>query len=145
MKIVICGSIDFTPQIVTAADFLRAAGHEVEVPRLTQRIIAGELTYEEFLKEKAAHGDGIFRTAEPGGLIRRYYRLIAEAAAILVINAEKRGVAGYIGANTFLEIGFAHALQKKIYLLNPPAQGYYDDELAEIAPLIIFGNLELIK
>lgn len=145
MKIVICGSVDFSPQIAAAAEFLREKGDAVEVPRLTEKIIAGDIQYEDFLKEKAERGDGVFRQAEEGSLIRRYYHLIEQADAVLIINAEKKGIAGYIGANTFLEIGFAHVLEKNIYLFNPPAKGSYDDELAEIAPIVINGNLELIK
>ncbi|MDD3285761.1 MAG: hypothetical protein PHG95_03995 [Patescibacteria group bacterium] len=144
MKIVICGSVDFSPQIAAAAAFLGERGHEVTVPLLTQKIMDGEVGYEDFLQEKADRGDGVFRRAESGSLIRRYYHLIEKADAVLIVNEEKKGIAGYIGANTFLEIGFAHALDKKIYLLNPPADGNYNDELAEISPVIINGDLKLI-
>ncbi len=145
MKIVICGSVDFTPEIAAAAAVLSTAGHSVEVPRLTQRIMAGEISYADFLQEKQANGDGIFRAAEPGSLIRRYYDLIKEADAVLILNATKKGVDGYIGANTFLEIGFAHVLNKQLYLLNPWAPGTYNDELVEINPTVIKGDLSLIK
>ena len=145
MKIVICGSVDFTPEIAAAAAVLSKAGHSVEVPRLTQRIMAGELSYEDFIKEKQAHGDGVFRQAEEGSLIKRYYQLIQAADAVLIVNATKKEIDGYIGANTFLEIGFAHVLDKRLYLLNPWAPGPYEDELAEINPTVINGDLSLIK
>lgn len=145
MKIVICGSIDFSPQIVAAADFLTKAGHSVEVPRLTQKIMAGEISYDDFMAAKASKGDIAFRQAEPGSLIKRYYELIRAAEAVLIINATKHGVAGYIGANTFLEIGFAHVLDKKLFLINPPAPGNYSDELAEIAPVVLNGDLNLLQ
>jgi len=47
---------------------------------------------------------------------RRYYEIIKECDAILVLNLEKNKIKNYIGGNTFLEMGFAHVLNKKIYL-----------------------------
>ncbi len=92
MKIVICGSVDFTPEIAAAAAVLSNAGHSVEVPRLTQRIMTGEISYADFLQEKEVNGDGVFRAAESGSLIRRYYDLIKEADAVLIVNATKKSV-----------------------------------------------------
>jgi nucleoside 2-deoxyribosyltransferase len=145
MKIVICGSVNFTPEIIKSATELEAAGHQVEIPRLSEKIRVGEISFDDFLQEKEAKGDGAFRADEPSSLIRRHYHLIEQADAILVINATKNGIEGYIGANTFLEIGFAHALEKKIYLLNPWAKANYSDEITEINPLVIKGDLNLIK
>lgn len=54
-----------------------------------------------------------------GGLIRRYYDEIKEADAVLLMNVPKRGISGYIGGNAFLEYGFAHVLDKIIYLMFP--------------------------
>ncbi|MDD2680691.1 MAG: hypothetical protein PHE20_01145 [Patescibacteria group bacterium] len=145
MKIVICGSVNFTPEIIKSATELESLGHQVQVPRLSEKIRAGEIAFADFLEEKEAKGDAAFRAQEPGSLIRRYYHLIEQADAILVVNATKNGVEGYIGVNTFLEIGFAHALEKKIYLLNPWAEANYSDEIKEISPVIIRGDLSLIK
>ena len=94
---------------------------------------------------KEERGDGVYREAAGESLIRRYYKLIEASDAVLIVNAEKKGVSGYIGANTFLEIGFAHVLDKKIYLLNLPAPGSYNDEIKEINPVIINGDYSLIK
>jgi hypothetical protein len=46
---------------------------------------------------------------------------------ILVANFEKRGIKGYIGANTFAEIAVAFASGKAIYLLAPPPEAYADE------------------
>lgn len=145
MKIVICGSIDFTEKIKEFADKLIEIGHEVEIPRYSQKIVNGDLTMEEFLKVKNERGDFEFRQQSNEDLILRYYNLINETDAILVINMDKKGIENYIGGNTFLEMGFAHVLGKKIYLYNDIPQMMYTDEIKAMAPMIILENLELIK
>jgi len=48
--------------------------------------------------------------------------------------------------NTFLEMGFAHVNNKKVFLLNPiPTKVPYVDEIQAMTDKIINGNLELIK
>ena len=145
MKIVICGSINFTPQIKQAADKLVEQGHQVELPTYTKKIIAGELTLDEFVKEKEKSGDQSFREKADEDLIKRYYRLIKAADAILVVNPEKNGVKDYIGGNTFLEIGFAYVLEKEIYLLNDIPEIGYRDELKAMKPIVLRGDLAKIN
>jgi hypothetical protein len=144
MKIVICGSIDFTPKIKEVADALTERGHEVDIPLTSQRILNGELTMEEFKKEKQQNGDGAFRKIKDD-VIKRYYDLIKASDAILVLNLEKNGAANYIGGNTFLEIGFAHVLSKPIYLYNDIPSTSYTDELVAMQPVVLNGDLLKIK
>ncbi len=149
MKIVVCGSIEFTPKIKEAADNLAKRGHDVEIPLTSQRIIDGELTLDDFMREKEENGDNVFRKNIErkinDDVIRRYYNIIKEADAILVLNYEKKGVPGYIGGNTFLEIGFAHVLNKKIFLLNPIPEIGYKDEIIAMQPTVLDGDLSKIS
>lgn len=46
-------------------------------------------------------------------LIREHFRNIDRSDAILVINYEKKGVPGYVGGNTFLEMGHAFSQGKR--------------------------------
>lgn len=79
-------------------------------------------------------------------LIEEHMKKIEKGDAILVINVTKKEIENYIGANTFLEMGYAYYLKKKIYTLNPlPDQKYILDELLAFSPVIINGNLDLIK
>jgi len=75
MKIAICASIYFTNKIKEVAEQLSKRGHTVELPFTSQRIINGELTLEEFLKEKKENGDGALRKIHDD-LIKRYYEII---------------------------------------------------------------------
>ncbi|MFH2136669.1 MAG: hypothetical protein ABII19_03530 [Patescibacteria group bacterium] len=149
MRIVVCGSIEFTQKIKEIADKLIEHGHEVEIPLTSQKIISGELTLEDFLREKEKNGDSVFRESMAqkvsDDLIRRYFHIIEKSDAILVLNYEKKGIAGYIGGNTFLEMGFAHVLNKKIFLLNPIPEMGYKDEIIAMQPEILHGDFSKIN
>jgi len=145
MKIVICASIDLTPRIKEIKEELENKGYTVEIPKYSQKILAGEISLEEFLAIKNNNGDGKFRNEAGEDLIKRHYNLVKEADAILVLNEEKKGIKNYIGGNTFLEIGFAHILDKKIYLLNPIPEIAYSDEIKAVSPIILYGDLTKIN
>jgi len=149
MNIVICGSIDFTPKIKEIADILSDQGHKVDIPLTSQRIINGELILEDFLDEKKKNGDTCFRESAlrkiQDDVIKHYYQKIADSDVILVLNLDKKGIPNYIGGNTFLEMGFAHVLNKKIYLYNNIPDISYTDEINTMKPIIIGGDLLKIK
>ena len=144
MKITICGSIQSTYEMEKAAQQLKKAGYDVESPYTSQKILSGELSMEEFLKEKKNNGDGAFRKMKHD-LITRYYKIIGNSDAILVINMDKNNIKNYIGGNTFLEMGFAHVLKKPIYLWNPIPDMLYTDEIISMQPIIINNDINKIK
>jgi hypothetical protein len=137
MKIALCGSISAGQEILTIKTQLETAGHEVEIPEslkhehLKNRT---EVSVEEKAQDKIKHD-----------LIRRHFEKIKTSDCVVVVNVDKRGVKNYIGGNTFLEMGFAHVLNKKIYCLNPLPQMAYTAELAGMQPIILNGDLSLIK
>lgn len=145
MKIVICASITATPKMKEVSDFLTAHGHSTEVPFTTKRILSGELSMEEFLKIKNTEGDIGFRKNANEDLIKRYYNLIKESDAILVLNVDKNGIKNYIGGNTLMEMGFAYILGKKIFLYNQVPEMSYADEIKAVQPILIDGDLSKIN
>ncbi len=57
----------------------------------------------------------------------------------------KRGVNGYIGGNTLIEIGVAFYLKKKIYILNPVSSELsYKQEIMGMKPVMLNNNFSLI-
>ena len=145
MKIVICASISFTSEIKEVANKLRELGHEVEIPFYSQKIIEGRISLEEFEKIKQKNGDIEFRKKAKKDLIKRYFKIIKDSDAILVLNLDKNGIKSYIGGNTFLEMGFAHVLNKKIFLFNDIPDMFYKDEIKAMNPIIIDRDLTKIK
>lgn len=77
-------------------------------------------------------------------LMRRYYQEIGESDAILVLNMTKASVANYIGGNTFLEMGFAHVLNKTIYLFFPIPDMPYREEMMAMQPVVLNGDISLM-
>ena len=133
MKIIICGSISAGKEIIDIQKQLEASGHEVEIPTSLKN---------DYLKERHSLSDA--ERAEDKikfDLIRGYFEKIKLHDAVLVVNVDKRGVKNYIGGNTFLEMGFAHVLNKKLYCLNPLPEISYTSELAAMQPIILNGEL----
>ena len=141
MKIAICGSIAFAPEMGEIAKELENKGHEVHLPFYAMKILKGEVSYEDFMKEKETSGDAKFREEAEVDLIKRYFNLINEDDAILVLNLDKKGVKNYIGGNTLIEMGFAYVLDKKIFLYNPIPEMSYTDEIKAMKPVVINGDL----
>lgn len=143
MKIAICASLDFTNKIIDIAKQLTKQGYEVIIPKTSEMILNKEVTLEQILKEKE-NGE-IFKRAIRQDSIRYYFEVIKKVDAILVLNFDKKGIKNYIGGNVFLEMGFAHILDKKIFLLNAIPAIFYKDEIEVMQPIILNGDLDKIK
>jgi hypothetical protein len=143
VNIVICCSLDFTHEIKEIADNLIAMGHKVEIPLTSRRILNGEITVKQIKTEKER---GVFSDrAIEFDSIRKYWPIIEQGDAILVANYNKKGIKDYVGGNSFLEMGFAHILNKPIYLLNDIPTMLYSDEIKAMQPIALRGNVNRIK
>lgn len=140
MKIALAGSIDFTEEIRIIAEKLRALGHEVTLPRTSEKIIKGNLRMKDILEEKR-NGKIVDRGIEIDAL-RKYFRIIDESDVLLVVNLDKKGIENYIGGATLMEMGFAQVLDKKVFLLNGIPEMGYTDEIKIMQPVILGGTLE---
>jgi len=66
---------------------------------------------------------------------------IKNSDAIFVANVAKNGEKNYIGAHTFMEMGYAHYLGKKIFTLNDlPDQSYIKDEIMVMNSMTVGGD-----
>ncbi len=148
MVITICSSVDFTPKIKEIREILENKGWKVNIPYVSQKIIDGLLSYEDFLKTKESSGDISIRKDQNVDLIKRYWDFIKNSDAILVLNLDKKGIAGYVGGSTLMEMGFAYGHGKKIYLFNNiPARSeriHYVDEIMDMKPIVINSDLDKI-
>ena len=142
MKIAICASLDFTNEIIDTARQLIEQGYEVIMPKTSEMILNKEVTLEQIMKEKE-NGE-ISNRAIRQDSIRYYFEIIKGVDAILVLNFEKKEIKDYIGGNVFLEMGFAHVLNKKVFLLNNIPDVLYKDEILAMQPIILNGDLSKI-
>lgn len=143
MKIVICASLDYTPQIKETANKLTQQGHQVTIPKTAEKILNGEVTLEQIKQEKET-GE-ISKRAIESDVIRYYFKKIGEADVVLVLNINKKGIKNYIGGAVLLEIGFAHVLNKKIFLLNNIPDMHYKSEIEAMEPVVLGGDFSKIK
>lgn len=78
-------------------------------------------------------------------LINLHYRKILQSDCVLVANYEKKSVPGYVGGNTFLEMGFAFVTGKPIFMLNPIPNMAYTSEMEGMQPIVINNKLTIIR
>lgn len=154
MKITLCGSIGFYEEMKSAREKLLAMGHEVKIPEVSLEVPAqyGEGKKIYFDKYVESHGGMESFSAEheiwdlKEQSIRDHFQKIEWADAIVVVNHEKRGIEGYVGGNTLIEVGVAFYLKKKIYILNSVSDKLsYKQEILGMKPLFLKGEVELLK
>jgi hypothetical protein len=136
MKIAICASMVFAEKMVHIKGQLEELGHTVFISQFAQ----GYLGKAEKEKEELAIYDKNEHDA-----IRKFWELIKKSDAILVLNYDRKGIKNYIGGNTLMEIGFAHVLEKKIFLMNPvPDIEFYSSEIEAVRPIVVNQDLNKI-
>lgn len=142
MKITLVGSVAFADKFVENYNELRKLGHD---PIIHEDMFEySKTSWEEVhIRALREHAD-IKRTND---YIKWWHNEIMKSDAIVVQNYDKKGITGYIGGNTLMEMGFAHTAGKSIYLINPlPTDVPYADEIAAMVcdDDVIHGDLTLI-
>jgi len=131
----------FAPQMTSAQKKLQDKGFQVSLPDQAEEYIENTS-----LKDAVSLGAISAERKIKHDFIRKHYNQIAKSDAILVLNYDKNGIENYIGGNTFLEMGFAYILGKKIYTLHPLPEGLpiYYQELVAMQPIVLSGDLSAI-
>ena len=132
-KIALCGSMMFAKEMLQIKKKLEAININVNIQEDAEEFAEGKRTNENKW-QKIKHDP--FKT---------YFNVIKNSDAILVVNIDKRKVKNYIGANTLIEMAFAHILGKRIILLNPIPNMHYTDEIKAMKPIVINAQLNKIK
>lgn len=137
MKITICSSMVFSKELIEIERELLKQKHEVILPGFVKeyaQLNTPDEMHKESAKNKIEHD-----------LIRGYFNKIKDSDAVLIFNENRHDIDNYIGGNTLIEMGFAHVLNKKIFLLNPIPNMSYSDEIIAMKPIIINGDLNKIN
>lgn len=136
MKIFITASKLFYDKVDEIIPKLIAAGHKVTPPNgydsPGEEANIQKLNPSKYQKWKA-------------NMIKKDGKTVSVNDAILVLNFEKKGQKNYIGGSTFLEMFKAFDLSKKIFIYNPIPNSMLTDEIIGFGPIVINGNLDLIK
>ena len=136
MKILIICSKAFYGRIEPIKKKLEEMGHIIDLPN----------SYDNPGAEKEAWDLGNEAHFE---FKKRMFKMSAERIAtmdaVLTLNFDKNGKKNYIGGATFLELYEAFMKGKKIYMYNPIPEGMLYDEIAGFSPIVINGDLDLVK
>jgi nucleoside 2-deoxyribosyltransferase len=131
-RITICGSMHFFDEMLALKAELESMGFGVFMPdREGLDIDYAKLSQKEQIDLKQT-------------FIDRHIAHIHNSDAILVANYNKNGHENYIGANSFLEMGIAYALGKKIFLLNDIPEQSNSAEIRGLKPIPAMGNTNIL-
>ena len=136
MKILIICSKVFYKDITSIKSKLEHMGHEIELPNCYDNPEAEKMSWNLSEKDHALFKERMFKRSQ---------KVIKSVDAVLTLNFNKNGIKNYIGGATFLEIYEAFINNKKIYLYNDIPKGILYDEISGFSPIVINGNLDLIK
>ncbi len=133
MKITICGSMSFAKNMLETKKELETEGHEVVVP-----------------KELEIHIDGKIQERDKWekinfNVFKKYFNEIKNCDAILVINKAKNDIENYVGANSLIEMAFAHVLDRKIFLLNDVPKMNCENEILAMQPIVLNRDFKKIN
>ena len=136
MKIFVCCSKSFYDKVIPIKEYLEIKGHEITLPNSHD-----DPGKEHRIMKESSDEHRTFK----GEMIRLQGKKVSSVDAVLVLNYNKNGIENYIGGATFLEMFKAFELNKKLFLINPIPNGILRDEILGFNPIVINGDLELIK
>jgi len=132
MKVTLCGSMHHIEGMKEAEKILTAAGYEVEIPNPRE----GEIDYHSLPDEEK----GKFKSQ----LIQEHLDKINDSDAVFIYNETKKGIDGYVGGNTLMEMAFAFSQGIEIFLLRPAPDLSYNDEIVGMQPIVVNGDVMAI-
>jgi len=141
MKMTICGSSVFRKEMVDYKEKLERLGHKVIMHPHYIQSVKGKRKDIISRMNNGEHAE----VKKENNYIKWHYGAIKKSDAVLVLNLDKKGVKNYIGGNTLMEMGFAHVLNKKIFLLNSIPKMNYTDEIKAMTEVVLEGDLSKIK
>lgn len=140
MKVLVICSKQFYPRIEEIKEVLGNRNIEVFLPNCYDDPETEKRMWKLGKKEHQEFKAAMYKQSE---------NTIKNMDAVLVLNYDKNKDSkiykNYIGGATFLEMYDAFRLKKKIFLMNEIPEGMLFDEIEGFNPIILNGNLELIK
>ena len=140
MKVLIICSKQFYPKIEKIKEDLNNRDIEVFLPNCYDDPTTEERMWNLGKKEHQEFKAKMYKQSED---------TIRNMDAVLVLNYDKNKdgkiYKNYIGGATFLEMYDAFRLGKKIFLMNDIPEGMLFDEIEGFNPIILNGNIDLVK
>lgn len=137
--ITLCSSMAFYKELLSIGEKLEKMNFHVLYPESSL-----------IMKKSNNFSPSVFKNsytdAERGKFIKLHFQKVTKSNAILVINKTKKGIKGYVGGNTLMEMGIAFGANIKIYLLHPVSKNNsFYEEIVAMSPIILKGKIDTIK
>ena len=140
MKVLIICSKQFYSKIEEIKEILKSKNIEVFLPNCYDDPSTEERMWKLGKKEHQEFKAKMYKQSE---------ETIKNMDAVLVLNYDKNKdgeiYKNYIGGATFLEMYDAFRLDKKIFLMNDIPEGMLFDEIEGFNPIVLNGNINLVK
>ena len=129
-------------EMVKCSEDLRALGYGGWIHSDYEAFVRGE---KQDILKRALNGEHAAVIRE-NNYLKVHYQHIVDSDAVLVVNAEKKGIKNYIGGAVLIEMGQSYVNDKKIFLLyDIPNDSAFLDEIQAMDPICLHGNLNNIK
>lgn len=141
--ITICSSASFYKEVLEIEKKLQKLGFKVIVPMTAKKMQkSGNFNVEKYKTWFKNPKDYKYKKY----LMKKHFKKVIKADAILVVNNRKKGIDGYIGANGLMEMAIAFHYKKPIYLLNRIEDDFwFKEEILGMFPIFLNGKIENIK
>ena len=134
----ICGNMAFFGNMQNLKKQLEEIGFKIYIPDPS----------EQDLPKLETNSKALTKSQKKSYFIKRHLEKIKNSSSILVANYKKHGIPGYIGGNTLMEIAYAFAENKDIFILNklpPKGQLTYLDEITGTMPVVLNQDQYKVK
>lgn len=138
--IVICSSASFYEKLFPIERQLKKIGYKVVLPKTAHKMKRNKNFnvnyYKTWYKDPKAYD-------KKRSLMNTHFNKIIKGDAILVANFDKKGIRGYIGGNTLMEITIAYHYKKPIFVLNEiEKDSSIREEILGINSIFLKGDLD---
>ena len=136
MRVYVAASSSFWDRLPGVKAKLEKLGHEVLLPSTVNNPDLEERSWKEGKDAHAKLIRGLFEDSEE--IIGK------QSDAIYLMNWDKRGISGYVGGATLVELYIAYREHKKIFIENDVSPGLMYDEIMGFGPTFVHGDLSKI-
>ncbi len=124
-KIIVCGSMNFITEMKEFKKTYENSKTTIIIPDTSEKAME---------YDKASFETQILMKKT---FIHNHLNLIKLSDCILIWNPRKKGINGYVGTNTLIEMTCAYILKKPIFIINPPEDKNTNLEILGMEPIII--------
>lgn len=138
-----CSSANFYKHTNDVAKELAKMGYKIKIPITIKKMKkSGNFKAEDY-RTWHKNPSTYMRKAY---LMKNHFDKIASSDAIFVVNDQKRGIKGYIGANVLMEMGLAFHFKKPIFVLsNVSADLPVYEEVRAMNCIVVNQDLTKVK